>query len=79
MVEDVAKNRGGGRRALPRPDTMVKRLCVTVSEAAAMLGISRNFAYELVKQKQLPVVRFGKRILIPRIALEKMLEKGVSE
>ncbi len=42
-----------------------------------MLGLSRNFTYEMVKQKQLPVVRFGKRILIPRIALEKMLEKGV--
>ncbi len=55
-----------------------KRLCVTVPEAAEMLGISRNFAYELVKQKQLPVVKFGKRLLIPRLALEKMLEKGDS-
>ncbi len=44
-----------------------------------MLGISRNFAYELVKQKQLPVIKFGKRILIPRIALEKMLEKGAEK
>jgi len=54
-----------------------KRLCITVPEVAEMLGISRNFAYELVKQGQLPVIRFGKRLLIPRIALEKMLEKGV--
>jgi excisionase family DNA binding protein len=54
-----------------------KRLCIRVPEAAEMLGISRNFAYELVKQGQLPVIRFGKRLLIPRVALEKMLEKGV--
>ena len=54
-----------------------KRLCLTVPEVAELLGISRNFAYELVKQGQLPVIRFGKRLLIPRIALEKMLEKGV--
>ena len=53
-----------------------KRLCLTVPEAAEMLGISRNFAYELVKQGQIPVIRFGKRILIPKIALEKMLGKG---
>ena len=59
--------------------TIDKRLCITVPEAAQMLGISRNFAYELVKQKQLPVIRFGKRLLIPRVALEKLLEKGVSE
>jgi excisionase family DNA binding protein len=53
-----------------------KRLCITVQEAAEMLGISRNFAYELVKQGQIPVIKFGKRLLIPRAALEKMLEKG---
>jgi excisionase family DNA binding protein len=56
-----------------------RRLCITVPEAAEMLGISRNFAYELVKQRQLPVIKFGKRLLIPRVALEKMLEKGVTQ
>jgi len=77
MPKDVAKNSGGGRRALPRQAASGNRLCIAVPEAAEMLGISRNFAYELVKQKQLPVIRFGKRLLIPRAALEKMLEEGV--
>lgn len=63
MDESIERNSG------------VERLCLTVPEAAAMLGISRNFAYELVKQKQLPVIKFGKRLLIPRAALAKMLEK----
>jgi len=53
----------------------VERLCLTVPEAASMLGISRNFAYELVKRQELPVIKFGKRLLIPRAALAKMLEK----
>ena len=53
----------------------VERLCLTVPEAAAMLGISRNFAYQLVKEGKLSSIRFGKRILIPRVALAKMLEK----
>ena len=75
MPKDVAKNSGGGRRGLPRQAANVNRLCLNVTEAAEMLGISRNFAYDLVKQKQLPVVKFGKRLLIPRIALERMLEK----
>ena len=56
-----------------------KRLCITVPEAAEMMGISRNFAYELVKQGKLPVIKFGKRLLIPRVALDKMLEKSVSQ
>lgn len=71
-------NDGGGVSGLPRHTTIEKRLCITVPEAAEMLGISRNFAYELVKQKQLPVIRFGKRLLIPRVALERMLEAGVT-
>jgi len=56
-----------------------KRLCITVPEAAEMLGISRNYCYELVKRGLIPSIRLGKRILIPRAALEKMLEKGVKQ
>jgi excisionase family DNA binding protein len=54
-----------------------KRLCITVPGAVETLGISRNFAYELVKRGIIPSIRLGKRILIPRAALEKMLEKGM--
>ena len=57
-----------------------KRLCITVPEAAEMLGISRNFAYELVRRGELPAKRLGeKRLVIPRTALEKMLEEGFEE
>jgi excisionase family DNA binding protein len=76
MAGDVANAGGGGRRGLPRQAAMGSRLCITVPEAAVMLGISRNFAYELVKRRELPVVKFGKRLLIPRVALEKRLEKA---
>ncbi len=75
--DNVSKaNSGGGGSGLPRHADLDKRLCITVPEAAAMLGLSRNFAYELVKRKELPVIKFGKRLLIPRAALEKMLEGG---
>jgi excisionase family DNA binding protein len=53
-----------------------KRVCLTVPEAAEILGISRNFAYELVKRGELPSIRFGKRILISRIALENKLAEA---
>jgi excisionase family DNA binding protein len=54
--------------------TSGNRLCISVPEAAMMLGISRNHAYELVKQHKLPIIKLGKRLLIPRVALQKMLE-----
>jgi len=79
MEEHVAGSSGGGRREKARLDGLDGRLCITVPEAAEMLGISRNFAYELVKRHELPVRKFGKRLLIPRVALEKMLAKGEAE
>jgi excisionase family DNA binding protein len=57
-----------------------KRLCVTVPEAAEMLGISRNFGYKLVREGKLPVIRLGeKRLVIPIAALDRMLEEGVEQ
>ena len=52
----------------------IERLTLSVAEAAKVLGISRNTAYELVRQEQIPSIRFGKRILIPRKRLIAMLE-----
>lgn len=76
MTENVANTSGGGGRGLPRNADIDKKLCLRVKDAAAMLGLSRNFTYELVKQGKLPMIKFGKRLLIPRAALEKMLEGG---
>lgn len=53
-----------------------ERLTMTVSEAAEVLGISRAFAYELVGRGEIPVVRFGRRVVVPRRALETLLEVG---
>jgi excisionase family DNA binding protein len=47
---------------------------MTVSEAAEVLGISRAFTYELVGRGEIPVVRFGRRVVVPRRALETLLE-----
>jgi excisionase family DNA binding protein len=46
----------------------------TVPEAAEILRISRWAAYEGVKKGELPVIWIGRRCLVPRRALEKMLE-----
>ena len=53
-------------------DTQAK-LTLTVQEAATLLGIGRNSAYEAIKTGTLPSVQIGRRILVPRAALERML------
>lgn len=46
---------------------------MTVREAAKRLGIGRNLAYEGVKRKEIPSIRIGGRILIPRTVIELLL------
>ena len=57
------------------------RLTLSVPEAAALLGISRGLAYERVARGELPSLRLGGRILVPRQALERLVgdaEPGVA-
>ena len=49
------------------------RQTLTVEEAAALLDIGRNSAYQAVASGQLPVIRIGRRLLVPRAALERLL------
>ena len=53
----------------------IERLTLTVEEAAHLLGISRGLAYEMARCGKLPVVRFGRRMVIPKEALRKMLNQ----
>ena len=51
----------------------VDRLTYTVDEAAQLLGISRNSAYEAVRRGEIPTISIGRRILVPRNRLEELL------
>ena len=51
-----------------------QRLVMSVPEAAEALGISRAHAYEMVARGDLPSVRLGRRVLVPRRALERLVE-----
>jgi excisionase family DNA binding protein len=47
---------------------------LTVPEAATYLRIGRNLAYELIARGDLPAVRLGRVIRVPRTGLERWLE-----
>ena len=49
-------------------------LTLSVTEAASLLGISRALAYELVARGELPSLRLGRRVVVPRRALEELVE-----
>ncbi len=52
----------------------VQRLTMTVEEAAVGLGISRATAYDAVSRGEISCIRIGRRILIPKVALERLLD-----
>jgi hypothetical protein len=56
-----------------------RRLTVTVPAAGAILGLSRNAAYEAAKRNELPVIRFGSRLYVPLPALARLLQIDEAE
>ena len=55
------------------------RLAISVEEAAKRLGLSRGLTYEAVRRGEIPSIRIGRRILVPRVALEQLLYQGRSD
>lgn len=51
------------------------RLTWTVTEAAKLLGISPTSAYEAARRGELPVRVIGRRMLVPRVALQRLLDE----
>lgn len=47
---------------------------LTVTEAARLLRLSRNSTYAAVKRGEIPSRRVGRRLLIPRDALQRFLD-----
>lgn len=60
-------------------ETTTERLLLTVEEAARQLKIGRTFAWQLVRKGELPVVRLGRCVRVPRRALEEWVARQGQE
>ena len=54
-------------------------LMLSVPEIAAGLGISRAAAYELARSKDVPSLRIGTRILVPKDKFISWINRRVEE
>lgn len=52
-----------------------ERLTITVEEAGRMLGISRGLAYQMARENKLPTIRFGRRLVVPKWAIQHLLQE----
>jgi excisionase family DNA binding protein len=60
---------------MPSTDATERRvLAYSVDEAAEMLGLHRATIYDLCHQGRIASLKIGRRRLIPRAALEALLE-----
>jgi excisionase family DNA binding protein len=57
------------------------RQTLTLTEAAAILGIARSTAYQLASEDRLPVpvIRLGRRVVVARAAIERLIDPKSDE
>jgi hypothetical protein len=60
---------------MTRADEANESLVYSVPDAGAMVGLTRNASYEAVKRGDIPVIRFGKLMRVPKLAWHKKLEQ----
>ena len=56
----------------------MEKLTYNVEETGKALGLSRASAYKAVHDGSIPTIRLGRRLVVPRVQLEKLLN-GRSE
>ncbi len=57
---------------VPAPGTLPRK-AYTIEEAAEVLGVGRNAVMRLIEEGRLRVVRCGKRVIIPVVAVDDFL------
>jgi excisionase family DNA binding protein len=64
-------------QAAPQLSRIADDACevISVEEAGRKLGIGRAAAYAHAKAGHIPVIRLGNRMLVPKAAFKRLLEK----
>ncbi len=61
-------------------DKWQERTTLSVPEAAKVLGVSRSLAFRMVERGELPALRLGqKRLVVPTVAIVRMLEQAAGQ
>ena len=60
----------GAARAPPAGERLVYR----VPEAGRLLGLSRNGSYEAAKRGDIPTIRIGRLLLVPKVPFHRLIE-----
>lgn len=64
---------------MPQQNNNENVLVMSVPEAGALLGLGRNAAYEAAARGDIPTIRLGKLIKVPKAAFDQMLNRVPSK
>jgi excisionase family DNA binding protein len=67
----MSSNNRDRRQKTTMDDT--KRRTLTIAEAGAQLGLGRSAAYAAAHRGEIPTIRLGRKILVPRDQLDRLL------
>ncbi len=56
--------------------TTEEKITYTVDEFARVCGIGRSLAFRMIREGEIPSIRLGRRIIVPKAALRRMLERA---
>lgn len=59
---------------MTKPSDDLVCLTYTVEEAGKILGLNRQAAYFAVRRNEIPTIRFGKRIRVAKLAVDRILQ-----
>lgn len=62
-----------GSRLEELPDVL------TVEETCRVLRLGRNSVYEGIRRKEIPSVKIGRRVLVPKAGIARLLSAGEDE
>jgi excisionase family DNA binding protein len=53
-------------------------LTISIEEAGRLLGYSRNSAYEAARTGELPTIKLGQKMRVPRVAIDRLIDAAGS-
>ena len=71
MVHQVHEN---DKPLMGQKGKTMEKLTISIEEAGRILGLSRNSAYAAAARGELPILKFGRRLVVPQAALQRLLD-----
>jgi excisionase family DNA binding protein len=60
---------------MSKPKSNENLLVYDVPEAGALLGLTKNGSYEAAKRGDIPTIRIGKLLKVPKAAFHRLLDE----